>query len=165
VAAARTTGAIVVGGDFHGLGIVRSLGRRGIPVCVLDDERSIAPYSRYVTHAVRVPDLRDEARSVAALIETGERLGLEDWVVFPTRDETVAALSRHRAVLSERFRVPTAEWDAVRWAWDKRNTYRLAAQLGIPAPRTWYPRDVGELEALELELPVALKPAVKERFI
>ncbi len=42
----RPGGAVVVGGDFNGLGIVRSLGRRGIPVCVIDDERSIARHSR-----------------------------------------------------------------------------------------------------------------------
>jgi glycerol-3-phosphate dehydrogenase len=31
-------GAVVIGGDYQGLGIVRSLGRRGIPICILDDE-------------------------------------------------------------------------------------------------------------------------------
>ena len=43
-----TPGAIVIGGDYQGLGIARSLGRRGIPVCVIDDETSIARASRYV---------------------------------------------------------------------------------------------------------------------
>jgi predicted ATP-grasp superfamily ATP-dependent carboligase len=38
-------GGIVIGGDYQGLGIVRSLGRRGIPVCVIDDEASIARVS------------------------------------------------------------------------------------------------------------------------
>ena len=33
-------GAVVVGGDYQGLGIVRSLGRRGIPVCIVDDEHA-----------------------------------------------------------------------------------------------------------------------------
>ena len=37
-----TVGAIVVGGDYQGLGIVRSLGSRGIPICVVDDEHSIS---------------------------------------------------------------------------------------------------------------------------
>ena len=52
-------GAVVVGGDYQGLGIVRSLGRHGIPVVVVDDEPSIAKYSRYTTQALRVPELRD----------------------------------------------------------------------------------------------------------
>ena len=36
-----TPGALVVGGDYQGLGIIRSLGRRGIPTCVIDDEQWI----------------------------------------------------------------------------------------------------------------------------
>jgi len=68
------TGAVVVGGDYQGLGIVRSLGRRGVPVCVIDDEHSIARYSRYVTHHVRVESLRDQDRSVELILELGARL-------------------------------------------------------------------------------------------
>jgi D-aspartate ligase len=40
-------GAVVLGGDYQGLGIVRSLGRHGIPTLIVDDERSIARASRY----------------------------------------------------------------------------------------------------------------------
>jgi D-aspartate ligase len=52
----RPPGAVVIGGDYQGLGIVRSLGRVGIPVCVIDDEHSISRFSRYATHGVRVRD-------------------------------------------------------------------------------------------------------------
>jgi D-aspartate ligase len=159
------TGAVVIGGDYQGLGIIRSLGRRGVPVCVVDDEHSIGRYSRYVTRAVKVSELRDEHRTVETLITIGRDFGLSGWVLYPTREETVAALSRNRARLSEVFRVPTAEWGAVRWAWDKRNTYALAGSLGIPAPRTWYPSHDAELSAIDLEPPFVIKPAVKEDFL
>ncbi len=154
-----------MGGDYQGLGIVRSLGRQGIPTCVVDDERSIAPFSRYATHSVRVRDLSDDDRAVDALLDAGHRLGLEGWVLFPTRDETVAAISSHRATLSDVYRVPTPDWRTIQWAWDKRNTHRLAAGLGIPVPRTWYPRDLDELEAIDVPFPVAVKPAVKPAFM
>src|SRR5207245_336991 len=158
-------GAIVVGGDFQGLGIVRSLGRRGTPVCIIDDERSISRFSRYATFAVRVPDLRDEQRAVESLLDIGREMGLKGWVLYPTRDELVAAFSRYRAVLMELFRVPTPEWSTIQWAWDKRNTYLLARKLGIPTPRTWCPRNLEELRAIEAEPPLAIKPAIKEHFI
>jgi D-aspartate ligase len=158
-------GGVVFGGDFQGLGIVRSLGRRGIPVCVIDDEFSISRFSRYISHAIRVPDLRDEKHVVEAALHIGRKFHLKDWVLYPTRDETVAAFSHYRSELAEFFRVPTPDWDSIQWAWDKRNTYRLAEKLGIPAPRTWYPQDVGELDELEAELPLAIKPAIKEHFI
>jgi D-aspartate ligase len=158
-------GAVVVGGCYQGLGIVRSLGRRGVPVCIIDDESSISRFSRYATHSVKVANLLDEQQTVDTILDVGRRLGLDGWVLYPTRDETVAAFSRYRSKLTELFRVPTPNWSTVKWAWDKRNTYRLAQDLGIPAPRTWYPSDLGELEQIEADLPLAIKPAVKEHFI
>ena len=131
---AAEIGAVVIGGDYQGMGIIRSLGRRGIPICVVDDELSIGRFSRYTTHALRVGDLRDPEYTVQTLLATGRRLGLAGWVLYPTREETVAALSRSRARLSELFRVPTGDWRAVERAWDKRKTYQLAAELGIPVP-------------------------------
>src|SRR5713101_3212239 len=161
----RRIGAVVVGGDFQALGIVRSLGRRGVPICIIDDELSISRFSRYATHSVKVADLLDEQKTVDTVLDVGRRLGLDGWVLYPTRDETVAAFSRYRSKLIELFRVPTSNWSTVQWAWDKRNTYRLAQDLGIPFPRTWYPRDRSELEQIEADLPLAIKPAIKEHFI
>src|SRR5206468_2210117 len=160
-----STGALVIGGDYQGLGIARSLGRRGVPVCILDDERSIARFSRYSAHAVKVPDLRSEQTAVETVLNVGRRLGLKNWVLYPTRDETVAAFSRHRPLLAEWFRVPTPEWSTIQWVWDKRNTYRLAEELKIPVPRTCCPRDIDELRNIDMDLPVAVKPAIKEHFI
>jgi D-aspartate ligase len=158
-------GAVVIGGDYQGLGIVRSLGRRGIDVLVVDDELSIARYSRFTTAAIRVPDLRDEETTVQTLLELGERHGLDGWVVFPTREETVAALSRHRDRLTARFRIPTPSWDVVCWAWDKRNTYEVAAELGIATPRTWVVGSAQELDRVDGDPPFAVKPAIKEHFV
>jgi D-aspartate ligase len=160
----RRVGAVVIGGDYQGLGIVRSAGRIGAPVCVIDDERSIARFSRYASHAVRVDDLRDGERSVEAVIATGRRLGLDGWVLFPTREETVAAFSQQRDRLLATFRVPTPGWETIRWAWDKRKTYELAGELGIPAPQTWCATSGGHLDAIDWQYPVVLKPAIKEHF-
>ena len=157
-------GAVVVGGDHPGLAIARSLGRRGIPVFIIEDQRSISVFSRYVTKVVKVPDIRDEQKTVESVLEVGRRFGLKGWVLFPTRDETVAAFSIHRERLVEFFRVTTPSWDTVRWAWDKNNTWKIAEQLGIPSPRTWNVKSAEELSALYQYLPLAVKPAIKEHF-
>ncbi len=155
----------MIGGDYQGLGIVRSLGRRGIDVLVVDDEYSIGRHSRYATAAVRVPELRDEETTVATLLELAERYELAGWVVFPTREETVAALSRYRERLTTQFRIPTPPWEVVKWAWDKRNTYEIAAELGIATPRTWLVGSADELETIDGDPPFAVKPAIKEHFL
>jgi predicted ATP-grasp superfamily ATP-dependent carboligase len=160
----ETPGAVVIGGDYQGLGIVRSLGQRGIPVCVIDDEYSIAQFSKYTTFPVRVPDLRDGTAAIHALREVGTRLNLRGWVLFPTRDELVAALSQNRCALSEIFRVPTPSWESIRWVWDKRNTYGLAKDIEIPIPTSWVPQTLEDASRITGPFPVALKPAVKEHF-
>lgn len=162
--AARETGAVVLGGDYQGLGIVRSLGRHGVPVCVVDDERSISRLSRYCRSYDRVADLGDAEQLVDDLVRLGRRRGWDRWVLYPTRDETVAALSRHRDRLGEFFRVSTAPWKAIQWAWDKRNTHRAAASAGVPSPRSCQPATAAELEAIDIAPPWAIKPAIKEHF-
>jgi predicted ATP-grasp superfamily ATP-dependent carboligase len=155
---------VVIGGDHTGLGVARSLGRAGIPVVVLDDQFSLSKFSRYVTKVVRVEDLRTERGTVDAILEAGKRLNLKDWVLFPTRDETVVAVARYRDELAAFFKVTTAEWSSVQWAWNKKNTYDLAEKLGIPCPKTFNPRSLEELKPLYARLPLAIKPAVKENF-
>jgi predicted ATP-grasp superfamily ATP-dependent carboligase len=162
---AERVGAVVCGGDYLGLGIVRSLGRRGIPVCVIDDEYSISRFSHYCTHAVRIPDLREERPTVETVLDVGNRFGLHGWVLYPTREEIVAAFSRRRSALEDVFRVPTPTWDIVEWAWDKRKTYRLAQDLQIPPPRTWYPQDIADLDEIDAPFPLVIKPAIKEHFV
>jgi D-aspartate ligase len=162
----KTVGAVILGGDYQGLGIVRSLGRHGVPTCVVDDEHSIARFSKYTDHAIRFSNLKDERHTIDQLLVLARTLSIEGWLLYPTRDELVAAISRNREELGEAFRIPTAEWESVRWAWDKRNTYRLAAELGIPFPATYYPNCPEDLDTFDaLMPPFAIKPAIKERFI
>jgi D-aspartate ligase len=157
-------GAVVIGGDYQGLGIARSLGQHGIPVCVVDDETCIARASRFVKHVIRVRDLNTEASLLAALALARQRLGGPRCVLYPTRDSTVATIADSRDRLTHDFRVPTPGMSAIRHAWDKRQTYRLGAQLSIAIPRTWFPQSEQDLARIPADGPLILKPAIKEHF-
>jgi D-aspartate ligase len=160
----RPVGGLIIGGDYQGLGIARSLGRHGISVCVIDDEISIARASRFVKNFVRVPDLRSEASTLEAIGLARKRYGLSGWVLYPTREENVIAIAANRDTLLSDFRVPTPELASVRHAWDKRELYRLAESLSVPVPRTWFPRSETELEQIDMNGPMVVKPAIKEHF-
>jgi D-aspartate ligase len=157
-------GAVVIGGGCQGLGIARSLGRRGIPVCLIDDEISIARASRFVQDAIRVRDLRTERALLDALALAQDRLSLSGWVLYPTREENIAGIAANRDELRRDFRVPTPELASIRHAWDKREVYGLAERLSIPIPRTWFPQSEEDLIVIEVDDPVVLKPAIKEHF-
>ena len=125
-------GALVVGGDHPGLGVVRSLGRRGIPVYVVDDQPCISRFSRYARRVIRVSNILDERKTVDNVLDVGRRFNLRNWVLIPTRDETVAAFSRYRDELAAFFTVASGEWESVQWAWDKKKTLRAGRDTGHP---------------------------------
>jgi D-aspartate ligase len=117
---------------------------------VVDDETSVARASRFVQTVVRVRDLRTEASLLSALALARDKLHSGRWVLYPTRDETVVALAANREALLGDFQVPVPGMDTIRHAWDKRETYRLAARLAIPIPRTWFPRTEAGLATVDL---------------
>lgn len=153
-------GALVLGSDYKALGIARSLGRHGIPVWILRDDHLLASCSRYCTRSLAWTATTDDER-VTDLLGLGARYALDGWALFPTDDETAALLSRNRRALSTRFVITTPKWEVLRWAYDKRLTYRLAAGLGVDHPRTHYPQSGGELAGLEIAYPAILKPALR----
>jgi predicted ATP-grasp superfamily ATP-dependent carboligase len=158
--AAETTGALVIGGNYGGLGIVRSLGRHGIRVWVLRDEHASAAASRYAERQFSWTG-GDESSQVAFLLGLCREHSLDGWTVFPTTDESAAMLSRNEDHLGKHYLLTTPSWDVMRWAYDKRLTYELARDLEIAIPRTHYPRTREEVGALNCSYPVVLKPAVK----
>jgi D-aspartate ligase len=160
---ATEDGAIVIGADYRGLGIARSLGRRGIPVLVLwEGEERLALASRYVRRRLAIGRRGEPLHQ--ELLRIAREEPVEGWALFPTSDNTVAAVARHHNELAKTFKLTTPAWDVLRWAHDKRLTYRLAQEVGIECPRTLFPTDRIELAAFEYEFPVILKPAVKEEF-
>jgi D-aspartate ligase len=157
-------GAVVIGGDYKSLGVVRSLGRHGIPVWVLRDDHLLATLSRYCARSFPWP-AATEPEQVDYLLDIARRYGLDGWALFPGGDETPALLARNRDVLGERYRLTILEpWETLRWAYDKRLTYQLAAELGVDHPLTRYPQDREDALAFDGEYPAILKPATRHEL-
>jgi predicted ATP-grasp superfamily ATP-dependent carboligase len=157
--AATDVGAIVIGGDYRGLGVVRSLGRRGIPVWVLTEDHMVAAVSRYCRRHVRLPSGKNYEK-LDALIDLASH-GARGWVLFPTGDETASLVSHCCDVLGEHFQLTTPPWQVLRWAYDKRLTNYLAEVVGVPIPRTFTVDGMDQLRRLDLRFPLILKPAIK----
>jgi predicted ATP-grasp superfamily ATP-dependent carboligase len=153
-------GALVIGGDYRALGVVRSLGRQGIPVWVLQGGDTLAGYSRFARRRLRWPDA-SEAEQTNFLLRVAEAHGLDGWVLFPTTEEGAWLVSCNHRELSARFRLTTSPWCRYVIAADKRLAYARAESLGIDVPRTWYVESRAEVAALDLPFPVILKPALR----
>jgi predicted ATP-grasp superfamily ATP-dependent carboligase len=121
----------------------------------------IATACRYCQRILHRPQL-DESGQLEYLLDLTSRYHIDGWSVFPTGDETAAFLARHHAELTKRFRLTTPPWDVLQWAYDKRLTYRLAADVGVHYPQTHYPAGREELTSVKWTFPVILKPAIKK---
>ena len=157
-------GVVILGGDFQALGVTRSLGRQNIPVYLLDKGLCIGRFSRYIWKFAKRPDAREESLLFQFLIDLARKENLEGWLLYPNDDDTVRFLARNKEQLEQYYRVTTPSWETVRFACQKKLTYELADKCGIAVPRTFYPQNVAELEQLDMEFPVIIKPSVKEPF-
>jgi predicted ATP-grasp superfamily ATP-dependent carboligase len=156
-------GALILSGGPPALGVVRSLGRHNIPVRAVlgKTDYKLARLSRYCAGIWYWPESNQE-HQIEFLLKLGEEHGLYGWVLFATDDQRAALIARNREMLARWFCVPPPNWEVMRWAYDKRLTYQLAAQLGVDHPRTYYPRNREDVSILPAIFPVILKPAYKE---
>lgn len=154
--------AVVVDvGWVNGLAAIRSLGRAGARVLAVDHRPwALGLRSRYA-HPAGAPDpFEDEDGFARALAELGDGLG-RPVPVFPTHDEGLNAVARHRRELGERFLYPFPDWDALSRIQNKRRQLEVAEAAGVDVPRTGHPQSASEAARIadEIGYPVLLKPA------
>jgi D-aspartate ligase len=157
----RSCGALVMGADYRALGVVRSLGRRGIPVWLINQGgHLVATSSRYVRRRLPWP-AGDDRTKIDFLLALCAVHKLNKWMLIPTDDYTVGLASVYHEALASAYQLTVPAWDKLRWACDKRLLHQLAAKLQVHQPWTVYQSNRGELENLDCPFPVILKPAVR----
>jgi predicted ATP-grasp superfamily ATP-dependent carboligase len=131
-----TSVVILRSGHHGGLGIVRSLGRLGVPVyCVDAAFWEPAFSSRYCRGRFILQTGRD---AVSRLREIGDRLsGLP--LLIPTTDETATWVADHASELRETFRFPVQDPQLIRTLSDKGTMQQLARQHGVPTAQSMIP--------------------------
>jgi D-aspartate ligase len=158
-----TCGALVMGADYRALGVVRSLGRRGIPVWVINQGgHLVAAASRYVRRRLPWP-AGDDRERVDFLHALCVKHQLDGWMLVPTDDYTVGLISSHHELLASKYRLTVPPWEKLRWACDKRLLHRLAEKLQVDQPWTACPSNRKELAQLRCPYPVIVKPAIRLR--
>ncbi len=141
--------AIVVDVGFvNGLAAIRSLGRAGVRVFAVDHRPSALGFrSRYAMPLLSPSPLDDEAGFVQTLSALGRG------VVFPTHDEGLAAIARHRDELDLLCPFPREL--------ERIQRKRVQLEAAVDAPETRFPANVAEAvhAAEELGYPVVVKPS------
>jgi D-aspartate ligase len=134
-----------------GLGVVRSLGRLGVPLYGVYEERftpAAVPRhlrGRFVWHC----DVDDPDRFLEGMAMVGERLG-RPTVLIPTDDLGAILISEHAPTLGRWFRLPQPPPGLAHLLASKKGLYELCSKLGVPCAQVSFPisrRDVEDFAA------------------
>ena len=145
--------AIVTYMGYSGLGIVRSLGRRGIPVITLDpDVSEIGMSSRFCTSRQCPAIEKSTERNLDFLVGLARSLPAKP-VLFPTSDNAVHAYAAREEVLRPYVCLTTPSSDIVAKTAAKDALFRTAREQGIPVPETYIPKSLDDVKAFASSIP------------
>ncbi len=154
-------GVIVIGGHVQGLGITRIYGKNNIPVILLDHTIiNLTRHSKYCKKFIKYK----KGELLNKLFFLGKNSKYKNWLLMPTNDLVVGILGENKNELSKYFKVSTVNFDILQYFFNKRLTYKLAADLNILIPKTWMANSWNEIEELDITYPCIIKPAVMHTF-
>jgi D-aspartate ligase len=163
----RSVPVLVLGfGDYpflHGtLGMIRSLGRLGIPVYTLQRNSFIADgASRYLAGKfIWSMDGEDRDRFLAGMATISKTLD-RPTILVPADDLSAILIAENADALASRFIFVRQRPALPRTLANKRNLYHLCQQIGFPCPPTVFPGTREELLAFaeHTRFPVVVKAA------
>jgi D-aspartate ligase len=157
---------LVLGGQENALAIVRSLSARGVPVSLSASQTCWALRSRYCCQRYVVPRGESAADYWEKLLLGNTDAGLDGSVLFACSDDAIEFISARRDQLARRYLLDDHLASQQVAMLDKRETIRLAAQVGIPTPKQWPVREVADVDAIlpNLDFPVLLRPIHSHKF-
>jgi D-aspartate ligase len=162
-----STPVVILRSVHHGgLGIVRSLGRLGVPVYCVDAHWEPAFSSRYCRgHFVRNIESASPVQSVSSLLQIGRKLGGRP-ILIPTTDPGAIWVSEHAAALGSEFRFPYQDSKLVRLLCDKSRMQELARSNGVPTAQSMVPRSKEDVQRFieTATFPVVVKATDAERL-
>lgn len=161
----RTPVLVLVPPSWIGaLGVMRSLGRLGVPVYGLSHQSPSVPnasrWCRGVVDAgIDGRPLGDPIDVIEALGRAGDRLGPGTILVAGT-DEWATFVAAHDQELARRFTFPHTPLAVMEALASKEGMYALATRHGMPTPGIAVPRDTVDAEraAASLAYPILVKP-------
>jgi predicted ATP-grasp superfamily ATP-dependent carboligase len=151
--------AILVGGQANALAVARSLGRRRIPVYLLNRPDECVRYSRFATF-LRLPEEGSPETAWARYLTGPESEPLRGAVLLACSDDGIELIATYRNILKPKFRLDQSNVAAQWCMLNKLTTYEAATAAGVPTPR-FRPAPTRQLALRaveELSFPLLVKP-------
>jgi predicted ATP-grasp superfamily ATP-dependent carboligase len=132
--------------DHGGLGVIRSLGRLGVPVySVAEDRFTPAAVSAYLTGAFIWDTCGlDAQRLLEGMAIIGGRLN-RPAIVIPTDDVAAIFMAEQAATLQRWFLFPQQPATLPRTLANKRELYLLCKRMGVACPHVVFPDSIDDV--------------------
>lgn len=158
--------AVVLDLSATGIGIVRSLAKKGIQVYAYDTEGKYKiGKTRYASCGICPSPVSEEDELLKFLANLSRNLGKKA-VLYAGSDDFVYFISKNRYVLSQNYKFLLPEHSLVEAVLDKRLTYELAVKSNLPCPKTFAIQDEKQLKQIidQITFPCILKPVHSSYF-
>lgn len=152
--------SLVFNVHFNGLGVIRSLAKKGIPVIALDcSNNSLGKCTRFAPF-YKVPNPKiQEKEFIKSLIEFGKNFKNKP-VLFPTNDIWSVPVSKYREDLAKFFLTYNPSFKVLDIIINKREFYYWCKKNGFNIPNIYKFNDVYSLT--EKDFPLVIKPITRE---
>jgi predicted ATP-grasp superfamily ATP-dependent carboligase len=158
--------AIVFGGGINGLGVIRNLGRNGITVYCVADEKDPVIYSRYCKKYYVVPHVQESKDVLRRFLLQIEKNLNNSAVLFSTNDMYSLHLSEIKDELEGSYYLPLASSNIIRTLVIKEKFYRSLCKYSVPHPKTFFPKSLEDVKRIvkEIKYPIFVKPSISQIF-
>lgn len=158
--------AVVLDLSATGIGIVRSLAKKGIQVYAFDTKGKYEiGKTRYATCGICPNPVSEDEELFQFLIRAAGKF-VRKAVLYAGSDDFVHFISKHRNALSLYYRFLLPEHPIVEAVLDKRLTHELALKANVPCPKSFAIHDEKQLEEIidQITFPCILKPVHSSKF-
>ncbi len=157
---------LLLDGRENTLAIVRAFHGYGIPVTVATYADCAVYKSRYLKKGIPIPEGVSAVDHYRDITLSGKYPELKGSVIFACGDSAIDFMIEARDELEKDFildcQIPSKQLDML----NKRKTLELAEQVGIEAPKFWFPDELNDLQKIAdtAVYPVLIKPIFTHLF-
>lgn len=157
---------LILGSHKIGLASIRALGIKDVPVLsAFYNENDMGMVSRYVRNKIKVTNpLENENKFIEEIISISKNNTKS--VLFASDDPTLVAVSKNKHLLLNYFYVEAPDYKDLDIIISKEKTYKLAENISVRVPKTYYPENLDEAIKFfnSLNKPLILKPSLSHLF-
>jgi D-aspartate ligase len=158
---------IILDGAENSLSIVRSMGKRGIPVSVVAIPTCQAFNSRFIDKSFIVPEEMLAGDYYKEVLLGKDSDVLEGSVLLACGDSGIEFIIENHAALSNKYLLDIQKPDLQKALLNKQETLRMAKEAGIGFPDYWNINSLDDIEEIadQVNYPAIIKPIHSHLFV